>query len=53
LWVTVHSVRPALLGGCRPLELKRFVREPRWQMQFHGTVTQFAITSEILVAAKR
>jgi putative copper export protein len=52
LWVTVHSLRPALVGGCRPVMLERFVTEPKWQTRFHQTVTQFAITSEILVAAK-
>ena len=52
MWLGVHSLRPSLVGGCRPVSLTTFVREPTWRIRHHGTVTQFGITSEILVAEK-
>jgi ubiquinone/menaquinone biosynthesis C-methylase UbiE len=52
MWVAVHALRPSLVGGCRPVALQQFVWQPKWQTRYHQRVTQFAISSEILVAAK-
>jgi len=49
-WVQAH--RPALVGGCRPLDLLPFVRGPDWDVQFHQKVVAFTITSEALVARR-
>lgn len=49
-WVQAH--RPALVGGCRPIDLLPFVRGPEWDVQFHQKVVAFTITSEALVARR-
>ncbi len=43
---------PALVGGCRPIELLPFLPESRWQLQHHFKVVAFALPSEIVVAKR-
>jgi SAM-dependent methyltransferase len=52
-WVRLHSVRPILVGGCRPIELLEFLREEAWQLRHVNVVTAFGIPSEIVVALPR
>lgn len=49
-WVQAH--RPAVVGGCRPIDLLPFLRGPEWDVQFHRKVVAFTITSEALVARR-
>jgi ubiquinone/menaquinone biosynthesis C-methylase UbiE len=51
LWRLIHSLRPAVVGGCRPLELVPLL-SAHWQIRLHRVVEPFGIPSEILVAAK-
>jgi SAM-dependent methyltransferase len=51
-WVGVHSCRPSLVGGCRPIELLEFVEGAIWEVRHRRTITQFGIASEVLVAEK-
>jgi hypothetical protein len=48
----VHALRPALVGGCRPLELRTFVTPERWRIHHHAKVAPFGVTSEALVAER-
>jgi len=52
-WSGLHALRPALVGGCRPLELQRWVRPPDWEVLHHERVSAFAVTSEAIVARPR
>jgi ubiquinone/menaquinone biosynthesis C-methylase UbiE len=52
LWVRIHSLRPRLVGGCRPLDLIPFVQAPMWEVRHHKAMTRFGFCSEI-VAAER
>ncbi len=51
-WRLVHSIRPALVGGCRPVELREFVNAPLWRIDHCETVSAFGISCEALVAAR-
>ena len=46
----VHRVLPSLIGGCRPISLKRFFTDGRWTIVHHSRVNAFGIESEIIVA---
>jgi len=48
----IQSVRPALVGGCRPVDLLPFLRESEWQVQHHAKVAAFSIPSEVVVAKR-
>ena len=50
-WTAVHSRRPWLVGGCRPLSLQTYVCSPDWIVRHWSRVTVSGITSEVLVAA--
>jgi ubiquinone/menaquinone biosynthesis C-methylase UbiE len=52
LWVAVHSFRPSLVGGCRPVVLAEFVGRPHWRMRHRRQITRFGISSEVVVAEK-
>jgi len=50
-WAAIHRASPRLVGGCRPLELLRFVSEPSWSVRYLGHVAPFGLPSEIVIAA--
>jgi SAM-dependent methyltransferase len=52
LWRTIHHLNPNWVGGCRPVDLIDFIDERSWKVIHHEKVSQFGITSEILVANK-
>jgi hypothetical protein len=48
----IHSFRPALVGGCRPIELPDFVSLPEWRVESREMVSCLGLSSEVLVAAR-
>jgi ubiquinone/menaquinone biosynthesis C-methylase UbiE len=53
LWTSIYARRPALLGGCRPIELRDYLVEALWQVRHRAVVHSFGMSSEIVVAARR
>lgn len=53
LWSAVWALNPALLGGCRPLELGRLVDAGEWDVVAHFPVTDWFLSSDVLVARRR
>ncbi len=51
VWRALWSLRPALVGGCRPISLGDHLPPASWTIRHHETVTSFAVTSEVVVAA--
>ena len=43
---------PALVGGCRPVELLPFLPESQWQLRHHSKVVAFGLPSEVVVAKR-
>ncbi|TAN09026.1 MAG: class I SAM-dependent methyltransferase [Rhodanobacteraceae bacterium] len=52
LWVSVHSFRPVLVGGCRPVLLHPFLEGPKWNIRHENQISNFGLTSQIIVAEK-
>lgn len=50
LWDRVHRFRPYWVGGCRPIELRDFLSDGRWQVDDVHVVTAWGVPSEIVVA---
>tara|TARA_B100000315_G_scaffold83731_1_gene76770 strand:+ start:26168 stop:26587 length:420 start_codon:yes stop_codon:yes gene_type:complete len=48
----IQSIRPSLVGGCRPVDLLPFLPQSEWQVQHHSKVVAFGISSEVLVAKR-
>lgn len=46
----LHRLRPSLVGGCRPIDLRPFVAAPRWRVVHVETITVAGIASQALVA---
>ena len=52
-WGAVARRWPALVGGCRPIELGELVEPGRWEVVEREVVTSWAVPSEVLVAARQ
>ena len=48
----VHSLRPSLVGGCRPLALLPFLPESQWKVQHYSKVVALGIPSAVVVAKR-
>lgn len=49
-WSLIFKIRPATVGGCRPINLLEYIKEPEWNILFHKKVTAKLVASEILIA---
>lgn len=48
----IQSIRPSLVGGCRPVDLLPFLPKSEWQVNHHSKVVAFGISSEVLIAKR-
>jgi len=53
LWRTTWSVRPWLVGGCRPVSLNERLSARPWMIRTDTTVNAHTLRSQILVAKRR
>jgi SAM-dependent methyltransferase len=51
-WLRVHALRPAWVGGCRPLELLGRLPATEWRVRHHAKLAPFGVPSEVLVAER-
>ena len=51
-WQALWSLKPTLVGGCRPITITNHLDRAAWTLRHHQTVTTLAITSEVVVAAR-
>jgi len=52
IWKSVWGKAPALLGGCRPVEMQRRLPREGWEVVFHDVVVSWRVPSEVLVARR-
>ena len=50
IWERIHAVRPALVGGCRPIDLTSALNDEGWKIRYRCVVSPFAIPSEVVIA---
>jgi ubiquinone/menaquinone biosynthesis C-methylase UbiE len=50
LWQALWNLNPALLGGCRPLQLRTLLDAADWDLRDGSTVTDWFLSSDVLVA---
>jgi SAM-dependent methyltransferase len=52
LWSRVQARWPALVGGCRPVEVAPLLDPASWTLRLHRKVVAFGVPSEALVAER-
>jgi ubiquinone/menaquinone biosynthesis C-methylase UbiE len=52
VWKALHRARPALVGGCRPIEIGQYVSAGAWEVLYRATVVSWVVPSEVWVAKK-
>ncbi len=53
LWLAAFGLFPALVGGCRPIQLNSFFGQDRWSIEYRKVITRFGVPSEILIASPK
>ena len=53
LWAAVHRLRPEWVGGCRPLRMRPFLADDKWEVVHHDQVQAWGVPSEVLIATPR
>jgi ubiquinone/menaquinone biosynthesis C-methylase UbiE len=53
LWSRLCALSPALVGGCRPITLERYIDPAEWQVSHLSQLSAFGISSQALVATKK
>ncbi len=51
-WGLVQRLAPRLVGGCRPLDARRFLDPHRWHLEFDRIVVAACIPSQVIVASR-
>lgn len=49
LWTAAFILRPAIVGGCRPIDLGSFVDIRQWRVVHQRVLAPFGVPSEVLV----
>jgi ubiquinone/menaquinone biosynthesis C-methylase UbiE len=52
LWRGLHRLRPALVGGCRPIALAPYLSGAGFSFRHRSVVAPYAIASEVVVAER-
>ena len=50
VWSRLYAIRPMIVGGCRPIELRDYLDEREWKILHQSVVTGFGVPSEVIVA---
>jgi ubiquinone/menaquinone biosynthesis C-methylase UbiE len=53
VWKGLYSLRPSLVGGCRPIDIGGRFGSSDWEIVHQHKMTSFGIPSEAIVARKR
>ena len=51
-WKAVSERWPALVGGCRPIEVLRYLDAIRWEIEHSEVMVRFGVPSEIVIARR-
>jgi hypothetical protein len=49
VWSALFRLNPALVGGCRPLQLQALVDRQDWQILHQALVAPYGVPSEVLI----
>jgi SAM-dependent methyltransferase len=52
-WLAIHSLKPSLVGGCRPISLTDFLGPASWKVLHSSTLVSWGVPSEIVIAQPR
>ncbi len=52
-WLAAHSLRPSLVGGCRPVSLTDYLGPASWKVLRTKTVVSWGVPSQIVIARPR
>ena len=52
-WLAIHSLKPSLLGGCRPIALTDYLGPASWKVLYSTTMVAYGVPSQVLVAQPR
>lgn len=51
LWKVLYTLRPMLVGGCRPVVLDGYFDKALWSVEYHHTIVRYGVPSEVVIAS--
>lgn len=51
-WDRLWRLSPALVGGCRPINLTPYLEGPKWTLERDEIVTSFGVPSQVVIASR-
>ena len=51
-WNAVATRWPAMVGGCRPIELRGLITGPEWHLDHAEVIVRYGVPSEVVVARR-
>jgi hypothetical protein len=52
-WLAVHSIRPAMVRGSRPISLTDYLGPASWKVLHSSVVVSWGVPSQVLIARPR
>ena len=49
LWMSIFRLSPAIVGGCRPIQVDACIDPQEWQVVHRRVVTPYGVPSEVLI----
>lgn len=51
-WNCLYKFRPSIVGGCRPINLTKYLQHEKWYILHDDTVVSYGIASEVVIAKR-
>ncbi len=52
VWVALFKLKPAIVGGCRPVDIVATLQNGKWEIIYVATIVSFGVPSEVVIARK-
>jgi ubiquinone/menaquinone biosynthesis C-methylase UbiE len=52
-WARIYAIQPSIVGGCRPIEIKKFLANNQWRIGHQSVITASGISSEVMIAVSQ
>lgn len=51
-WNCLYKLKPSIVGGCRPINLKSYLQSDKWRIIHDSIIVSYGVPSEVLIAIR-
>ncbi|NOZ10853.1 MAG: class I SAM-dependent methyltransferase [Gammaproteobacteria bacterium] len=52
LWRRLYQLKPFIVGGCRPINLKKYLQNDQWHVVHDPVIVSYGVPSEVVIAKR-